>query len=160
VPILARERPDRMHRRGRAEDPVFSPNELLYRRYVQQHWIDGCFAPEGFRFSEGSGQSVNRQKYSEPEDVLFLDDGTYDDELGVLEFAVRGIPARLPEDGSSAAFEFFPKHVPEELNFAHSEVWCDKEERTGGYVVPNKVVRKLLRTKISQCVFIRILARK
>jgi hypothetical protein len=148
-----------MYRHGRAEDPDFSPNELLYRRYVQQHWIDGRFAPEGFRFSENSGQSVNRQKYSEPDDVLFLNDGTYDDDLGILEFAVRDIPVRLPEN-DSPAFVFFPKHVPEELNFGHSEVWCDKEERTGRYVEPNKVVKKLLRTKISQRVFIRIPARK
>jgi hypothetical protein len=148
-----------MHRRGRAEDPVFGPDELLYRRYLQAHWIGGCFSPLGFKFSDNSGQSVNRQKYSEPEDVQFLEDSTFDNDWGVLEFAVRDIPAKLPEDGTPA-FAFFPRHVPEELNFAHSAVWCDREERTDGYVAPSPTVKKLLRARLSQRVTIRIEARK
>ena len=159
MPTLARERPDRMHRRDRAEDPAFGSDELLYRRYLQAHWIGGCFSPLGFSFSEHSGQSVNRQKYSEPEDVQFFENGTFDNDWGVLEFAVRDIPPILPEDGA-ASFVFFPKHIPEELNFAHSEVWCDREERTGGYVRPSKTVRKLLRAKLSQRVLVRIEARR
>jgi hypothetical protein len=145
-----------MYRRNRPEDRVFGPDELLFRRYLQSHWIDGSFSPLGFRFAENSGQSVNRQKYSEPEDVLFLN-GTFDDEWGVLEFAVRDIPQKLSED-PAPAFVFFPKHVPEELNFAHSEVWVwsDREEGTGGYAAPSKAVRKLLRAKLSQRVTIRI----
>jgi hypothetical protein len=123
-----------MYRRGRTEDTVFGPDELLYRRYLKEHWIDGSFSNLGFKFPDDSGQSVNRQKYSEPEDVLFLN-GTFDDEMGVLEFAVRDIPQRLSVD-RGPGFVFFPKHVPEELNFAHSEVWCDREERTYEYVTP------------------------
>jgi hypothetical protein len=156
VPTLERERPERMYQRGRVEDPEFDPGELLYRRYLKEHWIDGIFSNTGFSFPK---QSVNRQKYSEPEDVLFLPDGTFDDERGVLEFAVRDIPLILPE-GGGPAFVFFPKHVPEEVNFAHSEVWCDRAAKTGEYVEPNRTVKKLLRTKLSQRVFIRIPARK
>lgn len=148
-----------MYRNGRPGDQDFDPDELLYRRYLQQHWIDNHFSDLGFRFSDDSGQSVNREKYSEPEDLLFFDDGTFDDEWGVLEFAVSDIPPRLPEAGP-VGFVFFPKHIPEEMNFAHSEVWCDNEERTGRYVRPNRTVKKLLRARLSQCVSIRIAARK
>jgi hypothetical protein len=159
VPILSRDIPDRMRRSGRPEDQDFGPDELLYRRYLQSHWVAGHFSDLGFRFSRESGQSVNRQRYSEPEDVLFLEGGAFDDDWGVLEFAVRDIPPRLPEQGFPA-YIFFPKHVPLELNFAHSEVWCDLERRTGNYVEPPKTVKKLLRAKLSQRVFPRIVARK
>jgi hypothetical protein len=155
VPTLARERPERMYQRGRVEDPEFDPGELLYRRYLKEHWIDGTFSNTGFSFPK---QSVNREKYSEPEDVLFLPDGTSNAEMGVLEFAVRDIPPTLQHGGP--AFLFFPKHVPIEANFSHSELWCDRAERTGEYVEPNSTVKKLLRTKLSQRVIIRIPARK
>jgi hypothetical protein len=156
VPTLPREIPERLRRSGRPEDQAFGPDELLYRRYLQEHWVNGQFTGLGFRFPR---QSVNRQRYSEPEDVLFLEDGTFDDEWGVLEFAVRDIPPRLPEQGFPG-FVFFPKHVPLEMNFAHSELWCDHEQRTGGYVEPGTTVKKFLRAKLSQRVFPRIPARK
>ncbi len=155
MPTLARERPERMYQRGRVEDLQFDPGELLYRRYKREHWIDGTFSNTGFRFPR---QSVNRQKYSEPEDVLFLPDGTFDAEMGVLEFAVRDIPSTLQHEGPT--FVFFPKHAPLPENFSHSELWCDRAERTGEYVEPNTTVKKLLRAKLSQHVAIRIPARK
>lgn len=151
-----------MYCRDRAQDPDFGPDELLFRRYLREHWIEGCFTSAGFHFERDSGQSVNREKYSEPEDLLFVndEDDQYDDSWGVLEFLVSDIPPRLPDDGSVPAFMFFPRHVPKERNFAHSEIWCDREERTGRYIRPSPTVRKLLRTKLSQRVSIRIEARR
>jgi hypothetical protein len=146
-----------MYRNGRPEDQVFDGAELLYRRYLQEHLIDGKFSSVGFSF-EGTGPSVNRQKYSDPEDVLFLPDGTFCDEYGVLEFAVWQVPARI--EGERSVYVFSPKHVPEDLNYAHSEVWCDTEEHTGRCVRPTKAVRKKLRAILGQRAFPRIPARR
>jgi hypothetical protein len=146
-----------MYRNGRPEDQVFDGAELLCRRYVQEHLINGQFSPAGFSFKT-SGPSVNRQKYSDPEDVLFLPDGTFCDECGVLEFAVWNIPARI--QGGQSAYVFSPRHVPEDLNYAHSEIWCDSEEPTGGCVEPTRAVKKKLRAILGQHAFPRIAACK
>jgi len=154
---LPRERPDRMFRRGRPEDQEFGREEFLYRRYLSDHWIDGHFSDLGFKFPR---QSLNRQKYSEPEDVLLSDEGTNYEGYGVLEFLVCDIPPALQAPGTRV-FVFFPKHVPRELNYAHSELWCDTEHRTGDYIEPrSSIIKKLLRTKLSQHVSIRIPASK
>ena len=155
MPTLPRERPDRMYRRGRAEDSEFRPEELLFRRYMKEHWVEGQFTPAGFKFPK---QSVNREKYSEPEDVLFAEEASFEG-WGVLQFSVSDIPPRLFAN-EVLAFIFFPKHVPEEDNYAHSEIWCDQEERTGEYVEPSKKFKKLFRSKLSQRVSIRIEASK
>lgn len=144
-----------MLRNGRPEDLIFRPEELLYRRYLNDHWIEGLFSPAGFKFPK---QSVNRQKYSEPEDVLFSEDGSLDG-YGVLEFATRDIPPRLLETGTPV-FVFFMKHVPQEENYAHSEIWCETEQTTGQYVNPSPAIKKRFRTKLSQHVTVRIPAQK
>ena len=143
-----------MYQHSRPEDQEFGLEELLYRRYLQAHWIEGHFSDIGFKFPR---QSLNRQKYSEPEDVLLSDEGTYHVGYGVLEFLVRDIPTRLQEP-ETRMFVFFPKHVPGALNYAHSELWCDTEQRTGSYVPPSATIKKLLRAKLSQRVSIRITA--
>jgi hypothetical protein len=143
-----------MYQRGRPEDQEFGLVELLYRRYLRDHWIEGHFSDLGFRFPR---QSLNRQKYSEPEDVLLSDEGTYHVGYGVLEFFVSDIPTRLQAPGTHV-FVFFPKHVPKALNYAHSELWCDTEQQTGSYVEPSSIIKKLLRAKLSQHVSIRIIA--
>jgi len=147
-----------MLRNGRPEDPIFRPEELLYRRYLSDHWVGDHFSPAGFRFEKDSGQSVNRQKFSEPEDVLFSEDGSLDG-YGVLEFATRDIPPRLQEMGTPV-FVFFLKHVPQEENYAHSEIWCETEQETGRYGNPSQTVRKKFRTMLSQHVTVRIAAQK
>lgn len=154
---LPRERPERMFQRGRPEDQEFGLAELLFRRYLRDHWIEGHFSDLGFRFPR---QSLNRQKYSEPEDVLLSDEGTYYNGYGVLEFLVCDIPTTLQAPGTRV-FVFYPRHVPQDLNYAHSELWCDTEHRTGGYIEPkSSIIRKQLRTKLSQHVSIRIPASK
>ncbi len=144
-----------MLRNGRPEDPIFRPEELLYRRYRNDHWIDGLFSPAGFKFPK---QSVNRQKYSEPEDVVFSEDGIFDG-FGVLEFAVRDVPSSLEEEGTPV-YIFFLKHIPLEDNYAHSEIWCETEQETGRYVSPSQTVRKKFRTMLSQRVTVRIPAQR
>jgi len=146
------ERPERMRRRGRLEDQEFSATERLFRRYTRSHYINGQFSNTGFNFDR---QSVNREKYSEPGDVLFDEADLYEG-CGVLSFRTQDLPISFPPEHPQLSFS--PKHVPMEDNYAHSEVWCDKIPATGEYVTPSKSLRKLFRTILSQRVVIEIVA--
>jgi hypothetical protein len=140
-----------MLRNGRPEDQGFGDGELLYRRYRREDLVDGKIVDASFRFPR---LSVNRSKYSEPEDALFSEDGSFDG-LGVLEVRVDVISIRLLDD-SGAAFVFYPWHVPLDRNYSHSEVWCDREQARGEQVVPSSTAKKKIRAKISQHAKVRI----
>jgi hypothetical protein len=147
------ERPDRMKRNGRAEDQIFDANEKLFRRYTRAHYVNGQFSNTGFAFN--SPQSVNRQKYSELADALFSETDDFAN-WGVLSFKVGDLPVLFPPD--APRYSFYPRHVPMEDNYAHSEVWCDSIPATGGYVKPSSGTRKLFRTVLSQRVVVEIVA--
>ncbi len=100
------------------------PEERLFRRYRLDDYVDNLFSPLGFAFPK---QSVNRGKYSVSGDVLFSSTDEFQG-LGVLYFRVQDLPVEFPSD--SRQYTFFPKHVPEDEMYPHSEVWCDKLPRT------------------------------
>jgi hypothetical protein len=89
--------------------------------------------------------------------VLFSEAGKYD-VYGVLEFPVSGIPTPL-QNPERLAFEFSPKHCPDDLNYGHSEVRCSCPQRGEDNAEPSSFVKKLFRTKLSQHVRVRIEAR-
>jgi len=143
--------PERLRRNGRPEDQDFLPAERLFRRYRREDYLDNQFSGLGFAFPK---QSVNREKYSDPTDVLFSGTDEFDG-WGVLYFTVQDLPPRFPVD--AATYSFYPKHVPEEEMYPHSEVWCDSLPPTGNYVEPtSKSIRKLFRAFISQRVRVEI----
>ena len=139
---------------GRPEDQVFSGSELLYRRYLSEHVVDGKIVDACFPFPS---LSVNRSKYSEPQDVLFSEDGSYD-VFGVLEFRVEPILVPVPDD-SGTRFFFFPWHVPLERNYSHSEVWCERGEARGQKATPSRTARKKIRAIICQHASVRLEAK-
>jgi hypothetical protein len=147
------DRPDRMRRNGRPVDHSFQSGEKLFRRYAADHLIDGQFSPVGLSF--GTAPSVNREKYSEPGDVLFDEANQYEN-WGVWSVTVGDLPTAFPE--VNATFSFFPMHVPMEDNYAHSEIWSDRIPPTGTYTMPSKTVRKLFRAFLSQRIIIEIVA--
>ena len=145
------ELPNRLRRNGRPEDQKFLAEERLFRRYRREDYIDNQFSGLGFAFPK---QSVNRAKYSNPEDVLFSTASEFEG-WGVLYFRVQDLPLRFPTD--TARYTFYPKHVPEDEMYPHSEVWCDSLPQTGAYVEPaSKSVRKLFRAFMSQRVKVEI----
>lgn len=88
--------------------------------------------------------SVNRELFSEPADVLL----PAHLECGVVGFEVGDVPERL-ESGDGRVFEFRVEHVPEEDNYAHSEVRVfHNAERLGGK--PPKLVRRVFRLRLRE----------
>ena len=134
--ISPRERPERMYRRGREVVPDFAGSELLYLRYMSQHFVQGELLPAGIRSQ--LKQSVNRGSFSEAEDALFSETGKHDG-LGVVEFRVGDVPERVDQP-QGPAYIFFMRHEPEEENYSHSEIWSDHETRTGGFRAPSRTV--------------------
>jgi hypothetical protein len=138
-----------MYRSGREAVPDFAGAELLYLRYMSQHFVQGQLLPEGIRSQ--LRQSVNRGRFSEPEDALFSETGEYDG-LGVVQFKVADIPARVDQP-QGPAYVFFMRHEPVEENYSHSEIWSDHEVRTGAFRAPSRTVS--LRFRIPLCASIR-----
>ena len=153
--IRAPKRPKRMFMRGRPAMDTFEPDESLYRRFRQADIVNGQIVAASLQFpktGEDTGQSFNRSTFSQAEDVLWHDNSEERYEgWGFLEFPVSCLPAEEICPNTHNRYTFFPKHVPLEKNYAHSEVWCDTLPRSNDrYVRPSASVRKALRAIISQ----------
>ena len=145
VYISPPERPERMYQRDRQVLPDFEGGESLYLRYGCQDFLDGQLLSSAIRFPK---TSVNRGSLSEPEDVLFDENGMYKG-LGVVEFKVSDLPPRVAQD-QGPAYSFFMKHVPVSNNYSHSEIWSDQESMTGQYKEPSKTVKTKFRIQLCQ----------
>ncbi len=139
----------RVHRNGRAEDPNFTPDELLYRRFQQDKLVNGWPMSLNISMDDASGISVNRERYSLPQDVLEPDccDGNRREGMVVLQFAVSDLPEQLST--SEREYRFKPKHAPLECCYAHSAIWCNGEGNIDQpYEKPSKTARDLFRARL------------
>ncbi len=126
----------RVHRGAKPEDQDFHPSEKLFRRYKEKDLVLGRPTPlSGLQFRDDSGHSVNRGKYSEPQDVLEPDccNGMRRDDCVVLTILVSDVPDSLVCEVTGRSYSFRPKHTPEDHCYAHSEIWCN---RSGSIVAP------------------------
>ena len=134
-----------MYRRGRPVLPDFDGEESLFLRYGREDFVHGQLLPGCIRFPK---TSVNRGSLSEPEDVLFADDGRFNG-LGVVQLRVSDIPPRITQE-QGPAYDFFMRHVPEADNYSHSEIWSDQVPRTGDYRAPSRTVKLKFRIHLCQ----------
>lgn len=121
-----------------APDPAFGDSERLFRRIHPDHLLDGFLADAFLPFPSFS---VNREKYSRPEDVI-CDHPAF----GIAAFAVGDIPPEL-ENESSQTFQFGVEHAPLPDNYAHSEVHSYLDGRKAK---PSRIVRKRFRDLLRQ----------
>jgi hypothetical protein len=150
---IFRFRPFRMYRRGRPVVNHFLTDELLYRRYRREHILNGTILPSALQFpknGENTGQSVNRSRFSRPEDARWTEREKLDG-WGVFQFPISCLPHQVTCRDTERRFSFFAKHVPLKRNYAHSEIWCqDVPPQNAGYVLPTKLVKKELRAMIQK----------
>jgi len=107
------DRPPDMFRRDRPVDPNFDPSEHLFFRIPPDAVVVGV-DPVDIRFPEFS---VNRGKFGYYWYLLYPKFF----EFGVVEFLVSDIPTPLQSEGG-VEYAFRPEHVPDDDNYAHSEV--------------------------------------
>jgi hypothetical protein len=111
--------PDAMKQKGREADPIFDPEEKLYRRFQPEAFEDGSVTIDAIELPD---MSVNRGKYGPPEWVLISETDRYDG-WGVLAFEVRNIPNPVVYRGIRT-FTFGPVHCPQRQDFPHTEIWA------------------------------------
>ena len=145
--------PKPMHRDGQAAIDVFDLDEVLYRRYSKDHIVEGHVVPQTVNFPK---PSFTRSRFSRPEDVLHIDccDGKQQPlGLGVLEARVADL-SKSEESGDKRLFTMYPKHVPNETCYAHSELWCATSELADAK--PSPSVKEKLRIIVSRALSVRI----
>jgi len=110
----------RLRQNGRLPDHDFSEMEQLYRRFCHEELVDNQFISATIK---PPGSSVNRQRYSEPNDVLFPDNLC----CGIAYFTVQDITSiRVMSGNSKDFFDFGVSHEPLPENYAHSEITVSK----------------------------------
>lgn len=123
-------------------DPYFAPSERLFRRVPLGEAMDGFVSDASL---PSPAFSVNREKYSNPVDVLEGFEG-----FRVAAFRVGDIPNSLQSDGGES-YQFGVEHEPLPDNYAHSEV---NSYSHGGKLMgqqkPPKHVRKIFRHLLRQ----------
>jgi hypothetical protein len=142
-----------MYRRWRPVVNDFPTHELLYRRYRRSDAVDGTLLPSAIQFpkkGENTGQSVNRSAFSKPEDARWAEAERLD-AWGVFQIPVSCLPRQATCGDTGRQFTFFPKHVPLNKNYAHSEIWCDEvPSSNAGYALPTGLVKKEFRAMIQK----------
>jgi len=126
-----------MYRKGRPVDSEFEPSEDLYYRCQAQHITDSRLLPTALRFPDFS---VNRAKYSLPEDVLIPDYQTW----GIAAFRVEDIPSEQKSDANTT-YTWEVVHDPNEDNYAYSEVRTYKNGHYAKNLDVSKTVKKIFR---------------
>jgi len=139
--------PERLKQNNRSAVQEFDPQELLFHRFKKLNEEGDHLYPAQVRFPDFS---VNRGRFSEPEDVLlpiYLN-------WGIVSFNVEDIPdEKVIGEGNSqeTVYSFIIVHVPEQDNYAHSEV---RTEKNGVYnqdrKIKNKEVKRYFRYKLSE----------
>ncbi len=118
---------------GQVPDPEFEASERLFRRIHPDHFVSGILTDAFLPFPSFS---VNREKYSRPDDIL-----REHPQFGIAAFAVGDIPQKLDAEPGQV-FEFGVEHVPLPDNYAHSEV---HSYLAGTKAKPPRIVRKRFR---------------
>lgn len=132
-----------MIRNRRPVIPNFAADEPLFLRYGVDDFVNGQLVAAALHFPR---QSVNRGRFSEPEDVLYHDEGKYDG-LGAVEFGVADIPATITGDQGST-YRFFMHHEPLDDNYGHSEIWSARPESEEEYREPGKSTKLQFRMQL------------
>lgn len=135
----------------------FTPDELLYRRIASSELntkdeLDPTrFNSISFGSTYEGAPSVNRSKFSQPQDVIHSDCAGQKDVSDWLIYfiSVDSIPTNI-ESGDKRIFTFFPIHVPLETCGSHSVITsalADDEKRN--FMKPSKAVVNDLRVKLA-----------
>ena len=143
-------RPARMYRYGRPVDSPIPASERLYFRCMKE-WTsqNRQVNPAHIRFPD---QSVNREKYSRPTDVL-LPDGKEEAKAwlfwGVAAILAKDLPGNIETSGK-ITYSFTAEHDPLDDNYGHTELRVYKNgarERDKKRI--NQKVKKRYRTDLA-----------
>ncbi len=142
--------PERLWRENRSIDSNFDPNEKLYRRFPS-HWFNreqNRVLPPAFSLPNCS---VNREKYSQPQDVLLHRASCPTHNClnwGVASFQVNDIPPHI--SSSEGNYNLGVVHDPCEYNYSHSEIRAYHHGQDNETTNIKNIIKKKFRTALSQ----------
>jgi hypothetical protein len=146
---MDQERKKRLLRNGREECQFFEPDEQMFQRFTDLVSVgDKHLYPNSIRFPVFS---VNRERFSEPTDVLYYD---YPNCLnqGVSAFNAKDIPVQFPvydnHSKTKNIYDFCIWHDPKKDNYSHSEVRGYKNNHEARRIA--KTVKKWFKIKLSE----------
>ena len=126
VHLPSSERPDYLYQKDRGPKHDFADDEELYVRIHPDHWHGDMPDLTAVRFPN---TSVNRQKYSACQDVLYPPEGSNKDfcDYGIGSVTVADIPPPRVSCVDGREFTFKAFHDPSPDNYSHSEIraFCD-----------------------------------
>lgn len=147
APQKRRKIPERLKQNNSPAVQEFDSQKRLFQRFDKIIEKGGHLYPAQVRFPDFS---VNRERFSEPEDVLlpiYLN-------WGIVAFKVEDIPdEKVTGEGTSkeTVYSFIIVHVPEPDNYSHSEV---RTKKNGVYNkklrIESKEVKRYFRYKLSE----------
>lgn len=149
MPDYPEDYPDRLRINGRECDDIFNPTEKLY---IRLRSVDPRTDRPDFGDIHCPGQSVNREKYSEPEDVLWRN-SEFLSQYGFGYFTVAQVPEKIL-DGKGREVFFHVVHDPvfesdiELENYSHSEVRASNE--TGRAKSVSGLIKTVFRQTIAE----------
>ena len=152
-----------MFSRGRSVTAEFSEAEYLFQRLANIGYQEGESATEnaqkiseqirtGIRFPE---QSVNRGRFGKPVDVLFpswCNEGVFGDVRRCLSEQLSAEASSSNKKNAPAVWSFRIEHSPYWCNYAHSNIYVEKNGARLGHDDSRKVspfAKKRLREEIA-----------
>lgn len=123
--------PDRLHTNGKPIVNDFDPDELLYRRFpIKGNDGNPLYNPVTKKLTHDAFplrcDSVNRGRYSKPEDVLYdIKEGNHYLNWGICSFTVEqaeSISCTVKVKDNDDIYTIQIKHRPEECMYPHSEI--------------------------------------
>ncbi len=112
---LPPEIPEELLRRGRPVDPEFDPAERLFYRFEGEYALGSSLRGLQVRSPDFS---VNREKHGGLPVYVLIPNWP---DLGIAAFTVSSIPGPVSSEGG-IKFSWHIEHVPEEINYQHSEI--------------------------------------
>lgn len=139
------------------KDAPFTADELLYRRMNPDELNSkGEVDPSrinltSFTPNVESAPSVNRSRFSGPDDVLHSDCAQRDTtNWKVFYIRVDSLPEHLVTGDGGRSFDFYPKHIPLEQCGAHSVVAsCATGDVNKIYMKPSGKVARAFKTQFA-----------
>lgn len=138
-----------LERNGREPVHEFGPDEVLYRRYRAEHFVNGKLLPSAFAFPK---QSVIRSAFSQATDALepaCANGQVVVGLFGVVSLLVKFVPRSI--DGTNGVrFKFSVRHDPIDSCYPHSVIWCQHEGSPPDvYDSPSKSVKESFRIALA-----------
>ena len=139
--------PDRLVTNSRGAVQDFSQQEeRLFIRFNELKAVGGNLYPASIGFPNFS---TNRERFSEPEDVLLANYPNYLN-WGIAAFRIEDIPGDI-STSEETTYSFVPLHDPEPYNYSHTEM---RTEKNGiyqeGVKIKSSKVKREFRYKLSE----------